>query len=71
MALARKCDICGKFHDFYNVKKNYENPNGFFLVNTNEDDDYFPAPRTDCCPDCMKSLMEHIEYLRNKPEEQK
>ena len=32
MALARKCDVCGRFYESYNEKKNSENPNGFMFL---------------------------------------
>lgn len=42
MALAKKCDICGKLYETYNSKNNQLKPSGFMLVNVCADDTYFP-----------------------------
>ena len=33
MAIAKKCDICGKYYELYNVARNASKPNGFMVVN--------------------------------------
>ena len=60
MAIAKKCDICGKLYEEYNFKQSKDNFNGFVLLNV----DYSPA--YDCCPKCMKSIREHINSLTKK-----
>ena len=50
MALARKCDICGKLYEPYNEKPKSEN--------------HFSYGKIDCCPDCMESILQHIERLK-------
>lgn len=62
MAAAKKCDICGKLYEEYNVKQSKNNFNGFMLLNI----DYGPV--CDCCPNCIRSIREHINSLKKKEE---
>ena len=66
MALARKCDVCGRFYESYNEKKNSENPNGFMFLSIDTTNQYFSYGKTDCCPVCMESILKHIKRLGEK-----
>lgn len=66
MAKAKKCDICGKFYEMYNVRKDSRKPNGFHMLNIDEDGRYFSGPVVDCCPECMTSIQNHIESLKGE-----
>ena len=64
MALAKKCDICGRFYESYNEKKNAENPNAIQFISIDTCRKYFSYGITDCCPDCMESILQHVERLK-------
>lgn len=65
MAKAKKCDICGKFYEMYNVRQDSRKPNGFQMLNIDADGRcYFSGPTVDCCPECMASIQNHIESLK-------
>ena len=64
MAIAKKCDICGKLYEQYNVKGESKKPNGFHLLSIDSSGKYFGYDTTDCCPDCMESILQHIERLK-------
>ena len=64
MAIANECDICGKLYRPYNEKKNAENPNAIQFVSIDTCRKYFSYGITDCCPECMDSILQHIERLR-------
>ena len=68
MALAKKCDICGKLYEVYNFGKSSNKPNGFMLLNIDSTMNYFKGPVRDCCPECMNSIMKHIESLKKREE---
>ena len=68
MAVAKKCDICGKLYEEYNVKQSKDNFNGFILLNIDYKGNYFHGPACDCCPECMKSILKHISSLTKKEE---
>lgn len=64
MAIAKKCDICGKYYELYNVARNASKPNGFMVVNIDSKEQYFSHDALDCCPECMDSILAHIESLK-------
>lgn len=63
MALAKKCDICGSFYEPYNCNDDPDNPSGIMLVNVCADNTYFSGDVTDCCPECMATIMDAIDSL--------
>lgn len=65
MAMAKKCDICGKFYETYNIKHNENKTSGLMFLNVDEYRKYFSNTVIDCCPECMKSIKNHIDLLRN------
>jgi hypothetical protein len=66
MAKAKKCDVCGKFYEMYNVRQDSRKPNGFQMLNIDADGRYFSGPTVDCCQECMTSIQNHIESLKKK-----
>lgn len=70
MAIAKKCDICGKLYEQYNTKRDKKNTNGFMFLNLFYDDNsYCEYDPYDCCPECMTSIRNHINVLRGKERE--
>lgn len=67
MAIAKKCDVCGDYYELYNVDRNASEPNGFMMLNIDSKQQYWSHKAVDCCPKCMESILQHIEYLKNKP----
>lgn len=65
MAFAKKCDICGKLYEEYNTTKNDRNTNGFMFINIDYKREYWVNKAIDCCPDCMQSIRNHIDLLKN------
>lgn len=64
MALAKKCDICGKLYETYNSKDNQLKPSGIMFVNVCADNTYYSGNVTDCCPECMNTITDAINGLR-------
>lgn len=69
MALAKKCDICGKLYETYNSKNNQLKPSGIIFVNVCADDTYYSGNVTDCCPECMTAIMDSVDSLMPKTPE--
>ena len=65
MALAKKCDICGKLYEEYHTQLSNNDHNGLMFLNIYHEQSYFSSVMIDCCPGCMKSIKYHIDYLRN------
>ena len=66
MAFAKKCDICGKLYEEYNVAKNEKKTNGMRFLNLDYQRKYYYAhDPIDCCPECMGSIRNHIVLLKN------
>lgn len=63
MAVAKKCDICGKFYGAYNTDRHKSYPNGIMLIHTTDVGDYVGDCTFDCCPECMDSIVTHIKLL--------
>lgn len=66
MALARKCDICGKFYERYNERPDPKNTNAIMFVNITANGNYCDNSTADCCPECMSFIRAHIESLKKK-----
>lgn len=64
MALAKKCDICGKLYETYNFRNNQLKPSGIMFVNVCVDDTYYSGNVTDCCPECMNTITDTINGLK-------
>ena len=66
MAIAKKCDICGKLYELYNVRCDSEKVNGLMFLNLDSKNQYFTHNTIDCCPECMKSIQDHIDSLKGE-----
>lgn len=64
MAAAKKCDICNKLYGVYNVRRCAEETNGVMFVNMDEHGKFYSHKPFDCCPECMKSIRDHVETLK-------
>lgn len=71
MALARKCDICGKLYEPYErCYGNSEGMNGLALVKLNERQGFDRITEVvDACPECLWSVLDHIHTLKGIPTE--
>lgn len=66
MALAKKCDRCGKFHEYYDGCKEFKNSeeaNGVILIDRDLNNKYYTRKSYDLCPDCMRKLE---RFIKNK-----
>lgn len=70
MALARKCDICGKYYEPYNIANSgpetRTTQNGVVFVSVDNNEKYFSAKPMDCCPECLNSIKRHIDDLKGE-----
>lgn len=65
MAIAKKCDICGKLYESYNMPHNSKLTNGLMFLNIDDHQKYYSNQIMDCCPRCMSEIRLHIESLKN------
>lgn len=69
MGFLKKCDICGKAYEPYNVAKRSAGPNGIAFANIpncTKDPFHgtFPREIFDCCPEDMKKISDFLDSLR-------
>ena len=64
MSVAKQCDICGKFYDLYNIKKDDKNTNGLMFLNIDGAMLYYENDPIDCCPTCMDLVRKYIEHMK-------
>ena len=60
--MAKKCDRCGKLHEFYRGSKEFkggENRNLF--IDRDTDNKYWSRNAKDLCPECMRELVDWFE----------
>lgn len=56
MAIAKKCDRCGKFYEVYNKKEDNININKIMSFNIYCNTNYFNNVPIDLCPECKDSF---------------
>ena len=64
MAIAKKCDRCGKLHEHYDGGmefKNSEKANGVILIDRDLDNKYWTRKFYNFCPDCIRKLETSIK----------
>ena len=61
MALAKKCDRCGKFYEAYNTAKDSENINGIMTLNLDDQRKYYSHEPLDLCPECKDAFEEWMK----------
>lgn len=62
--MAKKCDRCGKLHEFYRGSKEFkgaENVNGILFIDRDTDNKYWSRNAKDLCPECMRELVDWFE----------
>lgn len=62
--MAKKCDRCGKLHEFYRGSKDFkgaENANGILFIDRDTDNKYWSRNAKDLCPECMRELVDWFE----------
>ena len=70
MAIARKCDRCGKFYEYY-PKGNKVQHNGVQRIYITITGDYDSGKQCDLCPECMKAFDEFMidgKFMEEKHE---
>ena len=70
MAIAKKCDVCGKLYESYNIKYDSKKPNGVKFLSIDNNGKYFSYEALDLCPECMKSIMSYIESLKEEKKDE-
>ena len=61
MALAKKCDRCGVFHDNYNEAQNPEQINAIMTLNTDKYNKYYSNKKYNLCPDCEQDFWKWMK----------
>lgn len=64
MAIAKKCDRCGKLYEYYSGNtefKNSERANGVIFVDNDCNRQYWSRRSYDLCIDCMRKLEAFIK----------
>ena len=68
MAIAKKCDICGRLYEPYKhiriSVRNKEFANGIAFMNIETDQHYNTMEINDCCPYCMELINNFVDSLR-------
>ena len=57
MAIAKKCDRCGKFHEIYNKNDDSSNINSLVTANADEYNKRYTQKLINLCPDCKDSFF--------------
>ena len=68
MAIARKCDICGILYEIYTQEIENDVVNTIRFAYRNAYGNIENCSAIDCCPTCLESIKQHIEYLSKKEE---
>lgn len=65
MAIAKKCDICGRLYEPYDNK----GINGIGYLYIDGMGNWALKRKFDCCPLCLSSINNHIESLKGEKNE--
>ena len=65
MAKARKCDICGKLYEEYNLSSDF---NAVWTARVYTNDTYSLVKLIEICPNCMVSIQNLIANLKKESE---
>lgn len=74
MALAKKCDVCGKFYDHYEAINDYDGAfRNYNTLTVYRKTKYEKSTTTkynfDLCPECMKAFEEWINNRKEDKDE--
>lgn len=61
MAIAKKCDRCGKFHEIYNKNDDSSNINSLITANADEYNKHYNQKLINLCPDCKDSFLNWLK----------
>ena len=61
MAIAKKCDRCGKFHEIYNKNDNSRNINSLVTANADEYNKRYRQKLINLCPNCKDSFFNWLK----------
>jgi len=61
MAIAKKCDRCGKFHEIYNKNDDSSNINSLVTANADEYNKRYHQKLINLCPDCKDSFFNWLK----------
>ncbi|MGO5579235.1 hypothetical protein ACTP1G_00770 [Streptococcus milleri] len=61
MAIAKKCDRCGKFHEIYNKNDDSSNINSLVTANADEYNKRYNQKLINLCPDCKDSFLNWLK----------
>lgn len=62
MALAKKCDRCGTFHNNYNEAQDSKKINAIMTLNTDKYNEYFSNKKYNLCPNCEQDFWKWLNY---------
>ena len=61
MAIAKKCDRCGEFHDVYNENDDPSNINSLVPANADKFNKRYTQKIINLCPNCKDSLLNWLK----------
>lgn len=61
MALAKKCDRCGAFHNNYNTAQNPEQINAIMTLNADKYNKYYSNKKYNLCPNCEQDFWKWMK----------
>lgn len=70
MALACKCDRCGKLYISYRMPVRKYKVNGIITIDrSNDNSSYMKQEYIDLCPDCMETFSKWLNYFKEKKDD--
>ena len=61
MAIAKKCDRCGKFHEIYNKNDDSSNINSLVTANADEYNKRYTQKLINLCLDCKDNFLNWLK----------
>ena len=66
MAIAKKCDRCGKLYELYDYRDSPSKINGIMTLSFDSTDRYYKHGPYDLCPSCSTELMDWFNTSEEK-----
>lgn len=66
MSEAKKCDICGALHEFYNTRNSVENWNAIQFYNQVSTGGHYSHGIWDICPECQKAISDLMKARKGE-----
>lgn len=57
MAIAHKCDRCGKYYEIYNTDNDDTKINALIFLNRDDNHKYWSHDPVEFCPECSNEFM--------------